>query len=489
MASLWLVLSLALPWVGAGAAVLMSRWRLVRIKAFSLVVVGASALALLGAVVIGHGHADLFLRTEWIPSYHAALRLELDAVSLPFALNVLGVALVTLAYAWGYFDQVAQPHLLYALLLAFIGGMLGTCLFSDAILFFICWESMLVSSSLLLVGWGEGDDTRRITQTYFVYTQAGSLLILLCLAWLIVTTGTSNMAVMAQGLAAVTPPQRALLAIGLLLGFGIKLAVVPLHVWLPDAHSIAPMPVTILLAAAMLSMGAYGIVRFPLMLLGAETIRPLEPVLLVVALGTQVYGALMCLVVRDIKRIVAYSSVSQMGYVLFGLATLSATGVAGSIMHVINHGVLKALLFMSVGIVIRATGRRQIEQLGGLGTALPRLAITLLIAAVAMAGLPPFSAFHSEWMILSGGLRSDYPLLGYLAFATPLLTAGYGLWLGFRLSSGAMPADMGVERVHPAMTWAAYGLIAVTFIEDLIPGPLYALADAAAQAILGGALR
>jgi hypothetical protein len=92
-------------------------------------------------------------------------------------------------------------------------------------------------------------------------------------------------------------------------------------------------------------------------------------------------------------------------------------------------------------------------------------------------------------MILSGGLRSDYPLLGYLAFATPLLTAGYGLWLGFRLSSGAMPADMGVERVHPAMTWAAYGLIAVTFIEDLIPGPLYALADAAAQAILGGALR
>ena len=134
----------------------MAHWRLGRIKAFSLIMVGASMLALLATAVAGHGEAHLLLRGEWVPSYHSALRLDLDAVSLPFALNLLGVALVTLAYAWGYFHEAPRPHLLYALLLAFVASMLGTCLFGDVILFFICWEGMLVSSSLLLLGWGEG---------------------------------------------------------------------------------------------------------------------------------------------------------------------------------------------------------------------------------------------------------------------------------------------------------------------------------------------
>ncbi|MBC7235866.1 MAG: NADH-quinone oxidoreductase subunit M [Chloroflexi bacterium] len=487
MTSILLTLALSLLWGGAIVIALLTPQRPLRhIQGLALLLVILAAVAFLVAATGSHGWAIFQTPAEWLPSYHSGLRLRLDPVSLPFALNVLGISVVVLAYAWGYFQGPKRPHLLYALLLAFAGGMLGTCLANDALLFFILWESMLISSCLLLAGWGEGDRVQSVTYSYFVFTQFGSLLILAALTWLIAATGTSNLSIIGERLQTVGPAQRNWLAVAMLLGFGVKLAVVPLHVWLPDAHTVAPMPVTILLAAAMLSMGAYGIVRFPLILFGVEALRPLEPYLLGTALLSQVYGALMCLIVHDIKRIVAYSSVSQMGYVLFGLATLSAEGIAGSIMHVLNHGVLKALLFISVGMVIQSTGRRRIDEIRGLASLLPRLVAILLVAAVAMAGLPPFSAFHSEWLILSGGLESGYPLAGYLAFVTPLLTIGYGLWLGLRLAIGSSATEIQIKPIHPIARWAAYGLLGVSLIEDLLPGPLYHLAQAAADVILKG---
>lgn len=485
----WLWILFGLPWVGCAAVVSLRG----RGKGFSgplsLAVVVASCVALFLARLGGDSGRVAAATANWIPTMEINLSLRLDALAFPFLLNTLGVAVMATWYAIGYLRHTHDVELCYGLMLAFVGSMVGVLLSEDILLFFVFWEAMLVTSGLLLVGWGEGERTPAVTLKYFIYTQAGSLLLLAAVAWLLATTGTSHLGLMAERLSGL-PPERVLwVAVVMCLGFGVKLAIAPLHTWLPDAHSIAPMPVTVLLAAAMLSMGAYGILRFPVSLFGLTTMQRLQLPLLIIAFVSQVYGALMCLTCRDIKRIIAYSSVSQMGYVLFGIATLTPQGVEGAMFQVINHGILKALLFMIVGIVIHATGRRQIGELGGLSTRLPAVTACLFVAALSMAGLPPFSGFHSEWLILAGGMQTAYPILRYADFGVPLLTACYVLWFATRLTLGTPPEDMRVADVRPAMRWPVYVLSGITLVVGLFPSPVYVwMEDLVAGLRVAGAL-
>lgn len=502
----WLLVVVGSPWVGGALLALFGRrWgRLSGVLAF--VAAAVSALA----VAVGSdpgGGPDLVLRWQWIPSMEIDFALRLDALSFPFLVNVLGVSLIAICYGWGYLHdgtgrvrprplrpESARPegrlHLFYALLLGFMGAMLGTLLSDDVFLFFVFWESMLVTSSLLLVGWGESDRpglrerVGQVTLKYFIFTQVGSLLILMVLVVLVGTTGSSSLAVIATRLSNFSRTQLTWLSFLLIVGFCVKLAIFPLHTWLPDAHSIAPMPVTVMLAAAMLSMGAYGILRFPMATLRGVGMGPLQLPLMIVALVSEIYGALMCLASRDIKRLVAYSSVSQMGYVLFALGSLTPRGVAGGTFHVISHGILKALLFMGVGLIMRGTGRRQIDELGGLSRRMPWVTMGLGIGAIAISGMPPFCAFHSEWMIFSAGISSPYPVLAYFELLAPLFTAAYALWFVVRLAFNPVPPGLRVSRNPRAMRWSFCFLVILALLVGLYPAPVYRWVERAAALVL-----
>ena len=463
----------ASPWVaGATLALLGKRWgRVSGWVAFVAVSASALAAALLGSDL--QSASDPALQWPWIPTVGITFAMRLDALCFPFVVNVIGVSLAATFYAWGYLRDDGRLHLFYALLMGFVGGMLGTLLASDVFLFLIFWESMLVTSSLLLAGWGERRNLGRVVLKYFIYTQVGSHLILASLIVLVSETGGTGFAEIGQNVSSLSRVELIWLTVLLTAGFCVKMAVFPLHTWLPDAHSVAPMPVTILLAAAMLSMGAYGILRFPIVILGAEGVQAIQGPLMILALVSEAYGALMCLASRDIKRLVAYSSVSQMGYVLFGFASLAPRGVAGGIFHVISHGILKALLFMGVGLIMRATGRRQMDELGGLAKRMPTVAAGIGVGAIAIAGMPPFCAFHGEWLIFSGGLSSAYPILGYLEFLAPVLTAAYALWFVARLAFGPEPSDLGISPTHRAMRASFWALVLASLLLGLFPSPVY----------------
>lgn len=484
------------PWLGALFAVLLpSKWRGwargVALAAMVLSVLGLVALLRAAGPTASWGPegAESALGTGAAGSSIQAsgLAMRLDPLALPFLVTVLGVSLVAVGYGWGYFEGVYDEHLCYALMLVFAGSMAGTLLADNALLFFVLWEGMLLSSSLLLAGWGEGEAAAGVTLKYFVYTQLGSLLILVALNWMVAAAGSAHLGTMAARLPALAGQQRMWMVGLLVAGFALKMAVFPMHGWLPDAHTVAPMPVTVMLAAAMLGMGAYGMLRFGGLLLHDDLMVAWRAPLMVLALASQVYGALMCLAARDIKRLIAYSSVSQMGYVLFALGSFSARGVAGGVLHVVNHGVLKALLFMGVGLIIRSTGRREVAQLGGLVRSMPGVVLGLSAGALAMTGLPPFCAFHSEWMIIEGGLASGLPLLAYLELVAPLATTAYAAWLVARLTLGQSDSGLTVISTPATMRYAFYGLLVLALLMGLSPGMLYRWADGAAIAFgLGG---
>ena len=476
---------LAAPWLAAMVVVLGgARRRLPEVVALI-----AAALATV-ALLAGIGPAltgGAWFRVPWIPELGMAFALRLDALSVPFAVNTLIVALLALSYGWGYLHHVRSRHVCYALILTFIGGMLGTVLASDVLLFFIFWELMLVSSSMLLAGWGDGEQVGRVTLKYFLFTQGGSLFILLALARLVGLAGSSDLDVVIAAALALEQDERVSLTMLLLTGFGVKMAIFPLHLWLPDAHSIAPMPVTVLLAAAMLSMGAYGILLLPIGVLGGAGIRDLQAPLMVLALCSEAFGAFMCLWAQDIKRLVAYSSVSQMGYILFALSTLTPRGVAGGVLHVLMHGLIKAALFMGVGLVMHGTGRRNLPELGGLLRPMPSVMGGLAVGAVAIAGAPPFGTFHSEWLILSGGLSAGQDVLAYLQFGAPVLTAMYALWLVSRLAFGAAPDGLVLQRQPRSMRAAFVAALVGALAVGMLPQPFYRWGFAAASQVLIGA--
>jgi NADH-quinone oxidoreductase subunit M len=236
----------------------------------------------------------------------------------------------------------------------------------------------------------------------------------------------------------------------------------------------------------MLSMGTYGILRFPMSTFSLRQMDAFALPMMIAGVVSEIYGALMALAERDVKRIIAYSSVSQMGYILYGLGTLTYQGVSGATLHVIYHAIVKALLFMCVGLVIRATGRRQISDMGGLGRAMPVTAACMAIGVLAIAGTPPLGVFDSEWMIFAGGFHTDYLWLAILAVFGSLLTVAYALWFGGRILFGTRPEGLSIDSRPWTMVAPAVVLSALAIIEGILPAPLFNWAAQELTLILGG---
>jgi NADH-quinone oxidoreductase subunit M len=448
----------------------------------SAVITLTAALAMLPALYRGEVPT---LTMPWIPAAGITFSLHVDWLTLPFLVTESAVTLVAIAYSWGYHHADERSGVFYALLLLFGMGMSGTTLADDMVLFYVFWELMLVASSVLILMWGDGERRGPIALKYFIFTHLGSLMVLVGLIVLYDATGTDTFSALRAGVT--LDPGLTRMVIGLfLVGFSVKMAVFPVHLWLPDAHTVAPMPVTIMLAAAMLSMGTYGILRFPLSIFTRADVVSFALPMMIGGLLSEVYGALMALAERDIKRIIAYSSVSQMGYILFGLGTLTAQGITGATLHVVYHAIVKALLFMGAGWVIKSTGRRDISELGGLAKRMPLAGVCTGLGALAIAGMPPFCIFDSEWMIFSGGFHTAHIGLSVVTLLGSLLTVVYAAQLIIGIFFGSEPEDLTVKKPHWAIVAPTALLTALAFIEGVFPAMLFDWVTHELPLILGG---
>ena len=422
---------------------------------------------------------------DYMPELGIKLSLNIDWLSFPFLLTEEFVTIFAIIYSLGYIKTNEKPHLFYGLLLFFSAGMSGTTLANDIFLFYFFWELMLIASALLIVNWGESANRNATALKYFIITHLGSLFVLVALIMVYSQSGIDQFSRLWEAFQ-INPGSLQLIGSLFLVGFGVKMAIVPFHIWLPDTHSEAPMPVTIMLAAAMLSMGTYGILRFPMSFLTFEQFSVFSFPMMLFGVISEMYGAVMALVEKDIKRIIAYSSISQMGYILFGLGTLTVSGLMGSTLHVIYHAIVKALLFCAAGWIIKETGKRDINDIRRIGNGRLLLTICTMIGALSMVGVPALALFNSEWMIFSSGFQTPYTLLAVVEVLGSILTAAYILrFVGmlFFIPGEETPTR---EKAPLSVKVATCALAILTVIAGIFPAPLFSYVANEVPLILGG---
>jgi proton-translocating NADH-quinone oxidoreductase chain M len=371
----------------------------------------------------------------------------------------------------------SQVALYFALYLTFSMGMLGTVLATNLIQFYVFFELMLVPSFFLIAFYGYGA-RRRIALMFFFWTHAGAVVLLLGLLAMGFFAGGFDFDTIRTNASNIPAQWLPLIVFALVIGLGVKLAAFMLHIWLPYAHAEAPTPVSALLSPAMIGIGAYGLLRLWMELLaGTGSYEQYSLYINMWGLATMIYGGAMALMQDDIKRVLAYSSISQMGYILFGLSSESILGITGGTMMYITHGLGKAILFMMAGSIILQTGTRSMSKLGGLAGKMPYTAVIAMIGALTIIGIPPTSGFMAEWILFNGVLQTATaqmdPLrttMFALGILTTVLSSAYILWLYKRIFFGKIPEHLAHVRDPNWYITATMGVLAaLTLIIGVYP--------------------
>lgn len=373
-----------------------------------------------GASVFHLFYTGLFLAfynkgfvSMWQPTWIGTIGCKFGFVmdELALLMTILTSLIFTLAIIASKAHIRKAHKLYYALFLFFESTILGIFNAGDAFTFFLFWELELIPAYFLIAHWGEGVESKRSAMKFVLYTFIGSLFMLLGLILLhyfsFLVTGSMNAEISAYDMNGVGLILQVLVSVLLLIGFGVKLPIVPIHSWLPDAHTDAPTPVSMVLAGVLLKTGAYAIIRFNLQLL-PEAFKALAPILAVIALVNIIFAALVAYAQTDIKRIVAFSSISNMGLVLLGICSINKIGLTGSIFHMVAHGLITAGLFMVCGIVFLRCKTRDITCLGGLAQKMPRLFGFATIIVVAAVGMPLLPAFIGEVLTVLGAMAAEF---------------------------------------------------------------------------------
>lgn len=375
-----------------------------------------------------------------------------------------------------------QSGIYFALFLVFAMGMLGTVLSTNLIEFYIFFEVMLIPGFFLIAFWGDGPK-RRIALMFFFWTHVGAVVLLLGFLMIGLSIGSFDFADIQESQ---IPSDVVLLsAVAIVIGLGVKLAAFIFHIWLPYAHGSAPTPISALLSPAMIGIGAYGIFRLIIEFLPMQY-ETLAIWLHVWGLVTMIYGGAMALMQDDIKRLFAYSSISQMGYLLFGIGSVSVLGLSGAEMMYVTHGLGKGILFMMAGILIVKVGTRKISQLGGLAGKMPITAVCAVIGALTIMGVPPTSGFMGEWTLFYGALEtaleegSTLRMVTFgLGLVATVLTMSYILWMLKRVFFGKLPENLSNVKeaswymLTPMMVLAGFtivlGIYPDIFFDKIIP--------------------
>jgi NADH-quinone oxidoreductase subunit M len=366
---------------------------------------------------------------SWIPAINVNYHLGVDGLSLPMVILMTFLGVLAVLVSW---KITSRPREYFIWIMLLETSILGVFMSLDLVLFFLFWELELFPMYFLISIWGSGRKEYSSIK-YVIYTLTGSAFMLAGFLIVYFTTGSMNMLEVADKLAVVQPliPAAAIFFL-LFIGFAIKLPMFPFHTWLPDAHTDAPTAVSVILAGALLKMGGYGMMRLCVSVL-PDVARLYAPVLVALAVIGVLYGAAVTLRQTDLKRLIAYSSVSHMGYVLLGIFALNQISLTGATLQMFSHGIITGLLFATVGLVYEKTHERNLNVLGGLARQMPVIVVIFSIAGLASLGLPGTSGFIAEFTTFVGSFNSTafagiqvWTILGVLGV---VLTAGYILWM------------------------------------------------------------
>jgi NAD(P)H-quinone oxidoreductase subunit 4 len=363
---------------------------------------------------------QLVERVSWLPDLGLAWSVGADGLSMPLILLTSFITALACLAAW---PVTFKPKLFYFLLLAMDGGQIAVFAVQDMLLFFLAWELELLPVYLLLAIWG-GKKRQYAATKFILYTAGSSLFILLAgLAMAFYGGGTPTFEYTALAAKGFTTGFQVLCYAAFLIAFGVKLPIVPLHTWLPDAHGEATAPVHMLLAGILLKMGGYALLRFNVQILPDAHVK-FAPFLVVLGVVNIIYAALTSFAQRNLKRKIAYSSISHMGFVLIGIGSLSALGTSGAMLQMVSHGLIGASLFFLVGATYDRTHTLQLDEMGGVGQKMRKMFALWTVCSLASLALPGMSGFVSELMVFVGFATSEAYTLGFRILMSVLAAIG-----------------------------------------------------------------
>ncbi|BDG10160.1 NADH-quinone oxidoreductase subunit M [Anaeromyxobacter paludicola] len=407
------------------------------------------------------------ITAPWVPSLGIGYHVGIDGVALLLILLTTALTpLVILSTFTAVQDRVKEFMIA---LLVLETAMLGTFAALDLVLFYVFWEAMLIPMYLLIGIWGS-ENRLYATVKFFIYTFVASVLMLVAILYVRAHAGSFDYLAAREGLQGVTPSAQRWLFLAFALAFAVKVPMFPLHTWLPDAHTEAPTAGSVILAGVLLKMGTFGFFRYALPLF-PEAALHFRPVIAALAVVGIVYGALMCIVQQDMKRLVAYSSVSHLGFVMLGLMALTAEGLTGGVYQMLNHGVSTGALFLLVGMLYERRHTRLIAEYGGIAKQVPWIATAFVVVTLSSIGLPGTNGFVGEFLILSGtwlGKLRHAPWYAGVGATGVILGAVYMLWMVEKVFFGRI--DKPANRVLADLTGREAVVIAPLILLIVVMG-------------------
>ena len=433
----------------------VARWLALAVTVATFVV----SLGMLGRFEPADGGFQMLEQADWVGPFGLRYLLGVDGVSVFMVLLTTFLFPISVLASWRVERNVGA---FMAAMLLLETAVIGTFLALDLLLFFLFFEAMLFPMYLIIGGWGY---ERRVYAAvkFFLYTMFGSAFLLVAILFVSSQAGTFDVRQLAD--LEVSAASGRWLFLAFFVAFAVKVPVFPLHTWLPDAHTEAPTAGSVILAAVLLKIGAYGLIRFNLTMF-PEASRYFADAIQVLALIGIVYGALVAMMQADLKRLIAYSSVSHLGFVVLGIFAFTEEAVAGGVLQMVNHGLSTGALFLLVGMVYDRTHTRRLDEMGGLASVTPWLAGAFLFAALSSLGLPGLNNFVGEFLIILGSFADD-AVFGSIAAVGVVLAAIYLLWSYQRMAHGPVPE---VHRQHPDLSLREHTLLAPVLAAILVLG-------------------
>ncbi|MBS3917400.1 MAG: NADH-quinone oxidoreductase subunit M [Deltaproteobacteria bacterium] len=422
----------------------------------------------------------------WVEAYGISYKIGIDGISLLLVLLATFLTVLCVLCSWTAITFRVKEYMISFLFLE--TGMIGALVALDLILFYVFWEVMLIPMYLLIGIWGNPQRRIYAAIKFFLFTMAGSVLMLVAILVLyfinLKATGRGTFDVLELYKLGIPMGTQHWLFGAFALAFAIKVPMFPFHTWLPDAHTEAPTAGSVILAGVLLKMGTYGFIRFAMPLFPNAALD-LMPLISILALIGIIYGALVSMMQPDLKRLVAFSSVSHLGYVMLGMFALNTQGVQGSIYQMLNHGISTGSLFLIVGMIYERRHTRMISDFGGISKVMPVFAVFFMIVTLSSIGLPGTNGFVGEFLILLGAFQANI-VYGVLAAAGVILGAAYMLWMFQRVMFGKItnPKNEGLKDLNAREVITLIPMVALIFLMGIYPKLFFSKMDSSVEKFL-----